>query len=85
MTIAESLVRDTLGNSVFLELTRDFRMTLRAAKRLLGERHLLTTACHHASIFPTDRMSLRMVWDQFEALTLPQRAEMLQCIRSRQF
>ena len=83
MTKAELLERESIGNSVFRELTHDFGVTLRASKRVLGERHLLTTACVHASIFPTDRMSLRMVWDQFAALPLPQRADMLQTIRSR--
>lgn len=83
MTKADLLARESIGNSVFQELTHDFRATLRAAKRVLGDRHLLTNACVHASIFPTDRMSLRMVWDQFAALPFAQRAEMLQVIRSR--
>lgn len=85
MTKTELLVRESVGNSVFHELTRDFRLTLRAAKRVLGEGHLLTNACTHASIFPTDRMSLRLVWDQFEALPFAQRMEILQAIRSRKF
>ncbi|HEY9746896.1 MAG TPA: hypothetical protein V6C99_11840 [Oculatellaceae cyanobacterium] len=83
MTKAELLARASLGNSVFQELIRDFRITRRAAKRVLGDKHLLTIACIHASIFPTDRMSLHMVWDQFEALTCAQRNEILQIIRTR--
>jgi hypothetical protein len=83
MTKADLLVRESIGNSVFQELTRDFQVTLRAAKRVLGEGHLLTTVCTHASIFPTDRMSLRMVWDQFEALPFAQRTEIMQAVRSR--
>jgi hypothetical protein len=75
----ESAVR----NSVFQELTQDFRATLRTAKRILGDNHSLTTACLHACTFPTDRMSLRMVWDQFEALPVAQRAEIMQRLRSR--
>lgn len=85
MTKADLLIRESVGNSVFQELTRDFRITLRAAKRVLGEGHLFITACTHASIFPTDRMSRRMVWDQFEALPFAQRTEILQAVRSRRF
>ena len=72
-----------LGNSVFIEITRDFRATLRAVKRVLGEKHMLTTVCLHACVFPTDRMSLRMVWDQFQALHVAQRADILQTLRNR--
>lgn len=72
-----------LGNSVFAEITRDFRATLKAVKRVLGDKHMLTTVCLHACVFPTDRMSLRMVWDQFQALPVAQRADILQTLRSR--
>ena len=71
------------GNSVFVELSRDFRATLKAVKRVLGDKHMLTTVCLHACVFPTDRMSLRMVWDQFQALPVAQRADILQALRSR--
>lgn len=72
-----------LGNSVFTEISRDFRSTLKATKRVLGDKHLMTTVLLHACVFPTDRMSLKMVWDQFEALPVAQRAEILQHLRSR--
>jgi hypothetical protein len=85
MIKSELLDRESIGNSVYHELTRDFRITLRAAKRVLGEGHLWTNVCRHASIFPTDRMSLRLVWSQFEALPFAQRMEILQAIRNRRF
>lgn len=72
-----------IGNSVFTELTRDFRVTLKAVKRVLGEKHIMTTTCLHACVFPTDRMSLKMVWDQFSALPVAQRADILLSLRSR--
>jgi hypothetical protein len=71
------------GNSVFAEICRDFRATLKAVKRVLGDKHMMTTVCLHACVFPTDRMSLRMVWDQFQALDVAQRADILQALRSR--
>ena len=70
------------GNSVYVELTRDYRATFRAAKRTLGDRHIMTTLCLHAAQFPTERMSGRMVWDQFAALPLIQRTDLLQVLRS---
>lgn len=72
-----------LGNSVFAEICRDFRATLKAVKRVLGDKHIMTTVCLHACVFPTDRMSLRMVWDQFQALPVADRADILQALRSR--
>lgn len=72
-----------LGNSVFAELCRDFRATLKAVKRVLGDKHMMTTVCLHACVFPTDRMSLRMVWEQFQALPVAARADILQALRSR--
>jgi hypothetical protein len=72
-----------IGNSVFVELSRDFRATLKASKRVLGDKHMFTTVCLHACVFPTDRMSLRMVWDQFQALPFPQRADIMQALRNR--
>jgi len=72
-----------LGNSVFAELSRDFRATLKAVKRVLGDKHMMTTVCLHACVFPTDRMSLRMVWEQFQALPVADRADILQALRTR--
>lgn len=72
-----------LGNSVFTEISRDFRATLRAVKRVLGDKHIMTTTLLHACVFPTDRMSLKTVWDQFAALPVAQRADILQYLRSR--
>jgi len=72
-----------VGNSVVAEICRDFRATLKAVKRVLGDKHMMTTVCLHACVFPTDRMSLRMVWDQFQALDVAQRAEILQTLRTR--
>jgi hypothetical protein len=78
---SESAIR----NSVFNEISKNFRCTLRAAKRVMGDRHALTTACLHACTFPTDRMSLRMVWEQFEALPVNKRAEVLLVLRTSAF
>lgn len=72
-----------IGNSVFREMTSDFRTTLRAAKRVLGDRHEFTTVCLHACTFPTDRMSLRMLWEKFQALPVAQRAELMLVLRTR--
>jgi hypothetical protein len=72
-----------LGSSVFAEICRDFRATLKAVKRVLGDKHMMTTVCLHACVFPTDRMSLRMVWDQFQALSVLERADILQGLRNR--
>lgn len=72
-----------LGNSVFTELSRDFHCTLKATRRVLGDKHIMTTILLHACGFPTDRMSLKMVWDQFAALPVAQRADILQYLRSR--
>jgi hypothetical protein len=82
MARSDVLTREPIGNSVYYELTRNYRITFRAAKRVLGERHMLTTACLHASLFPSDRMSGRMVWDQFEALSLTDRTDLLQVLRN---
>lgn len=73
----------TIGNSVYAEITKDFKGMFRASQRVLGERHMLTTVCLHAMTFPTDRMSLRMVWDQFQELPVGQRLEILQEYRNR--
>jgi hypothetical protein len=81
-TFGQRISSESVGNSVFSELTRDFRATQRAAKRVLGDQHVLTTMCTHAAQFPSDRMSSRMVWDQFAALPLAQRTELLQALRS---
>lgn len=70
-------------DSVFMEITRDFRSMLKATKHVLGDKHMMTTVCLHACVFPTDRMSLRMVWEQFQALPVAQRAEILQVFRNR--
>jgi hypothetical protein len=72
-----------LGNSVFTEISRDFRCTLKAVKHVLGDKHMMTTMLLHACVFPTDRMSLKMVWEQFGALPVAQRADILQQLRSR--
>lgn len=72
-----------LGNSVFTELSKDFHCTLKATRRVLGDKHIMTTTLLHACGFPTDRMSLKMVWDQFAALPVAQRADILQFLRSR--
>ena len=72
-----------LGNSVVAEICRDFRATLKAVKRVLGDKHMMTTVCLHACVFPTDRMSVRMVWDQFQALDVAERADILQALRNR--
>ncbi len=72
-----------LGNSVVAEICRDFRATLKAVKRVLGDKHMMTTVCLHACVFPTDRMSLRMVWEQFQALSVLERADILQALRNR--
>ena len=71
------------GNSVFTELSQDFRSTMKACKRVLGDTHMMTTVCMHACVFPTDRMSLRMVWEQFQALHVGERADILQALRNR--
>jgi hypothetical protein len=76
------LIPGSIGNSVFSEITRNFRPTLRASKRSLGERHPFTTACLHASLFPSDRMSFKMVWSQFETLSPEHRTNFLQSLRS---
>ena len=84
MSRSAELIQDIAnGDSVFTEITRNFQNTLKASKLVLGDTHLLTTACLHASVFPTDRMSLKMVWEQFQALPVGYRAEMLQVLRSR--
>ncbi len=85
MTQPGLLTHEAVGSSVFQEITRNFRATLRACKSVLGDKHPLTTACLHASLFPTDRMSFRMVWDQFEALSFAQRAEMMEALRNQAF
>lgn len=72
-----------IGNSVFAEITRDFRATLKAARRVVGDKNMMTTTLLHACVFPTDRMSLKMVWDQFAALPVAQKADILQFLRSR--
>jgi hypothetical protein len=69
-------------NSVFPEITRNFRATLRAAKPILNdEKHPFITACLHACIFPTDRLSLQLVWSQFEQLSVGNRIEILSALR----
>ncbi len=78
MAMADTAVR----NSVYVELMKDFRITLRTAKRVLGDKHPMTTVCLHALSFPSDRMSLKMVWEQFEALPVAQRAEFLLTLRT---
>lgn len=71
-------------NSVFPEITSNFRATLRAAKLVIeDESHPFITACLHGCIFPTDRLSLQMAWIQFEALPVGQRVEILLALRSR--
>lgn len=70
-------------NSILAEISRDFWVTLRTAKRLLGLRHPLVTACLHASQFPSDRMSYKLVWSEFNALTITQRNELLQALRNQ--
>jgi hypothetical protein len=72
-----------LGNSVFTEISKDFRCTLKAVKHVLGDKHMMTNMLLHACVFPTDRMSLRMVWEQFGSLPVAQRADILQRLRSR--
>ncbi|WP_373532787.1 hypothetical protein [Vampirovibrio sp.] len=72
-----------LGNSVFTEISKDFRCTLKAVKHVLGDKHMMTTMLLHACVFPTDRMSLKMVWDQFGSLPVAQRADILQQLRNR--
>lgn len=74
---------EQVGNSIYAELTRNFRVSFLAAKKALGDRHPLTVACLHASGFPGERMSARMVWEQFSKLPLPDRTELLQAIRSQ--
>ena len=81
-TYSSRISSEPVGNSVYNELVRDFRSTWRAAKSALGDQHVLTTMCHHAALFPNERMSSRMVWDQFAALPLTQRAELLQVLRT---
>lgn len=71
-----------VGNSVYNELTRDFQATMRASKRVLGEQHVMSVICLHASLCPTERMSGKMVWNQFELLTLEQRTDLLQALRT---
>lgn len=72
-----------VGNSVFLEITKNFMTLLKAAKQVLGTQHSFTTSCRHAAAFPTDRMSLTMVWDEFKTLSVAHRAELLQLLRNR--
>lgn len=72
-----------LGNSVFTELSRDFSCTLKAVRHVLGDKHIMTTVLLHACVFPTDRMSLKMVWDQFAELPVAHRADILQHLRNR--
>lgn len=70
-------------NSVFPEITRNFRATLRAAKSVLNDdKHPFITACLHGCIFPTDRLSLQMAWTEFEALPVAQRVNILFALRS---
>lgn len=76
-------IPQAIGNSVFHEITRDFRALLQTSRQVLGDRHPLTTACLHASQFPSDRMSYRLVWDQFEVLSFMQRCELLQTLRNQ--
>jgi hypothetical protein len=71
------------GNSVISELTRDFMVLLKASKQVLGLQHTFTTSCRHASAFPNDRMSLSMIWDEFNTLSVAQRAELLLLIRKK--
>ena len=71
-----------IRNSIFPEITRNFRATLRAAKPYLEDKHPFSNACLHACIFPTDRMSLQMVWQEFERLPVGKRIEILAALRT---
>jgi|GEM_PF-2980390 len=76
--IPESAIR----NSIFFEISRNFRATLRAAKPHLEDKHPFANACLHACIFPTDRLSLQMVWEAFEQLPVGKRIEILAALRT---
>jgi hypothetical protein len=78
ISIPESAIR----NSVFSELTRNFRATLRASKPHLEEGHPFNNACLHACIFPDDRLSLQIVWEAFEKLPVGKRIEILAELRT---
>jgi hypothetical protein len=77
-----SMPETAIRNSIFPEITRNFRATLRAAKPYLEEGHPFSNACLHACIFPTDRLSLQMVWEAFEQLPVGKRIEILAELRT---
>ncbi|MEM0951153.1 MAG: hypothetical protein AAGI66_03305 [Cyanobacteria bacterium P01_H01_bin.74] len=71
----------TIRNSVLRELTRDFEALLKAAKKTLSLEHPFTISCRHAVAFPTDKMSVSMLWEEFQAMPVAERAEILRLIR----